>query len=447
MSPKEDINSFNQHLFAVRQSSDALYKSAGGYFQQHEQVVRHLDDLRSALQELQISEAELRQQNEQLVVTRQALEDERQRYLNLFEFAPDGYIVTDIQGTVQEANRSAARLLNIPQQHLLGKPLINFVPEDQQQSFRALLNQLPKINRIQEWDIQLCRHEKPPFDVALTVETMRDGREQAIAFHWLLRDVTNRKRAEAQLRLTQLQNLELKELDRLKSQFISTLSHELRTPLSAILGFSQLLLRRFQRQQDRQITDMLERVFRNGKQLLALIEDLLNYSQLHGNNLELRTEPIDLIQLVCITVDGMRSLADQKGLSLQVHIPPNEILIDNDPYRLDQVLSNLLSNAIKFTAVGCISIHLWELPEGRVAITVSDTGIGINPVDQHRIFKPFWQVNQGTTREFGGTGLGLAISKTIVEQMQGSISVESQPGEGTTFRVELPRSLEPAQWK
>jgi PAS domain S-box-containing protein len=441
MSPKEEKDTFTQYISTVRQHSDALYQSAGCDWQQREQVVRHLDDLRSALEELQVAEEELRQQNEELIATRQALENERQRYLNLFEFAPDGYIVTDIYGTVQEANRSAARLLNIAQCHLPGKPLVSFVPELQRRSFRTLLHQLPKINRIHEWEIQLCRRENSPFDVALTVETMRDGQEKAIAFHWVVRDITERKRAEAQLRLTQLQNLELKELDRLKSQFISTVSHELRTPLSAILGFSQLLLQRFQRQQDVQIASMLERVFKNGKHLLALIEDLLNYSQLHTTHVELQVEPIDLTQLVCVTVDEMRSLADQKGLSLQVHIPSNEILIYNDRHRLRQVLANLLSNAIKFTAVGCISIRLLALPERRVAITVSDTGIGIDPTYQHRIFKPFWQINQSTTREHGGTGLGLAISKAIVDQMQGSISVESQPDEGATFRVELPRSL------
>lgn len=441
MTPKEENKLFTQCISTVRRHSDALYESAGDRCQL-EQVTRHLDNLRSALEELQLAEEELRQQNEELIATRQALETERQRYLNLFEFAPDGYIVTDTYGTVQEANRSAARLLNIAQHHLIGKPLVSFVPEEQRRSFRALLHQLPKINRIQEWEIQLYRREKTAFDVALTVETMRDQQENAIAFHWLLRDVTERKRAEAQLRLTQLQNLELKELDRLKSQFIATLSHELRTPLAAILGFSQLLLQRFQRHQDVQVTSMLERVFKNGKHLLALIEDLLNYSQLHTSHVELQAEPIDLVQLVCRTVDEMRSLAEQKGLSLQVHIPPSNILIYNDLHRLQQILANLLSNAIKFTAVGCISIHLWELPEGRVVITVSDTGIGIDPTDQHRIFKPFWQVNQSTTREFGGTGLGLAISKAIVDQMQGGLSVESQPNKGSTFRVELPRSLD-----
>lgn len=443
MIHKEDIGDFfTQHISTVRCHSDALYRSAEGGWQQPEQLVRRLDDLRSALEELQVAEAELLRQNEELVSTRQVLEDERQRYLNFFEFAPDGYIVTDIYGTVQEANRSAARLLNIAQHHLLGKPLVSFVPEEQRRSFRALLHQLPQINRIQEWEIQLHRQEKPAFDVTLTVETMRDHQEKAIAFHWLLRDITERKRAEAQLRLTQLQNLELKELDRLKIQFVSTLSHELRTPLSAILGFSQLLLQRFQRQQDGQITSMLERVFKNGKQLLALIEDLLNYSQLHTSHLELQVDAIDLTQLVCVVVDEMRPLADQKGLSLQVYIPPNEILIYNDPHRLRQVITNLVSNAIKFTAVGCISIHLWEFPEGRIGITVSDTGIGIDPIYQHRIFKPLWQINQSTTREFGGTGLGLAISKAIIDQMQGSISVESRPDEGSTFRVELPRSLD-----
>ncbi|MGI0486278.1 ATP-binding protein [Pantanalinema rosaneae CENA516] len=439
---EEDV--FKKRIKAVENQTSELYQTVREIpWKQPQIVITCLEELQVALEELRIAEEELRQQNEKLQVTQQLADIERQRYQELFEFAPDGYLVTDCSGNIQEANRVAAALLNIQQRHLLRKPIVSFVAEEQRRSFRQSLNQLPIIHRVQDWEVQLCGRESKPFTAALTVETVWNHHQQAIALRWLVRDISARKHTEECLRQVQLQNLELQEADRLKNQFLAMISHELRTPMNAILGFSEVLLRRFHHQQDLQYAGMIERIFRNGKHLLTLIEDLLDVSKIQAEQLELRLEPFNLAELISSTVDDLRSLAEQKALILNLQLPEPEISVVNDRLRMQQVLINLLSNAIKFTEIGSIQIELLELPEGRLAITVSDTGIGIAPADQEQIFQKFWQVNQSTTRKHGGTGLGLAISKALVELMQGSISVESQLGQGTTFRIEIPRWVQP----
>ena len=438
----EDI--FIHQVEAVQQRADELYQMARETARYQPRLLNEcLEQLRIALEELYVAEEELRQQNEQLMAARQAAEVQRQRYQELFEFAPDGYLVTDSYGTIQEANRAASLLLNVNQQYLVGKPLASFVPEEHLRSFRTKLNQLPTLNRVQEWEVCLCGRESTPFDAAVTVETVRNREGQAIALRWLIRDVSARKRAEEQLYQLQLQNLELIEADRLKTQFMATISHELRTPMNAILGFSELLLRRFRSQHDPQLATMIERIFHNGKHLLKIIEEILDFTKIKACHLELKVEVFDLAPLVISTVEELRSLAEQKNLNLQVNLTESSIPVVNDSVRVRQVLINLLSNAIKFTHTGSVRLEVWELPDDRVAITVSDTGIGITAADQKHIFQEFWQVNQSVTRRYGGTGLGLSISHGLVQLMQGTISVESQTGKGSTFRIELPRRVAP----
>ncbi len=433
-----------QHIKAVHQWTEKLYQNTTEVRPLEPQLVLQcLEELSTALEELYIAEEEVRLQNEELIVARQAIEAERQRYRELFEFAPDGYLVTDIYGVIQEANRVASQLLNIEQRFLIGKPLINAVPEEHRRAFRAMLIQLHTVNRVEEWEISLSRRRVGLFDAALTVETVRDANKQAIALRWMLRDITSRKQAEAQLRQVQLENLQLIEADRLKSQFMATVSHELRTPMNAILGFSELLLRGFQRECNTQQINMIERILNNGKQLLMMIEEILDFSKLKANRLELRLDAFDLAELATTTTEELRSLAEQKAIDLQVHLAKSNIPVINDRMRLRQVLVNLISNAIKFTETGSVTLEIWELPEGRLAIIVSDTGIGIDLADQSRIFQEFWQVDQTSTRKNNGTGLGLAIANALVQLMQGSISVESQLEAGSTFRVELPRRILP----
>ncbi|MEP0869981.1 PAS domain S-box protein [Trichocoleus desertorum AS-A10] len=248
---------------------------------------------------------------------------------------------------------------------------------------------------------------------------------------------------ERQRQQIQLQNLQLLEAAQLKSQFLATMSHELRTPMNAIIGFSQLLLRQHQERLSAPQQDMVERILNNGKNLLALINDILDLSKIEVGRLELKLEEINLEHLVKATTEELRSLAEQKNLDLSVSTNLLNPGIINDSMRLRQVLVNLLSNAIKFTESGSVKVMAWEVSANCVAIAVQDTGIGIAESDLQHIFEEFRQVDQTTTRKHGGTGLGLAITDWLVQMMNGSITVESVVGQGSIFRVELPRQVSP----
>jgi signal transduction histidine kinase len=234
------------------------------------------------------------------------------------------------------------------------------------------------------------------------------------------------------------QNLQLIEAARLKSQFIATMSHELRTPMNAVIGFAQVLLRQRTAELSATQIDMVQRILNNGKNLLSLINDILDLSKIEAGRLELKLEQINLAQLVLTTIAELQPLAEQKRLSLKVNAQLHDPIIVNDRTCLRQVLVNLLSNAIKFTETGSVEVTINE-SSMQVALQVKDTGIGITESDRTHIFEEFRQADQTTTRKHSGTGLGLAITKSLVHIMKGTITVESEVGQGSTFRVQLPR--------
>ena len=238
-----------------------------------------------------------------------------------------------------------------------------------------------------------------------------------------------------------MQNFKLLEASRLKSHFLATMSHELRTPMNAIIGFSQILLRPKFGQLSNQQADMVERILNNGKHLLMLLNEVLDFSKLEIGRLDLKAEIFDVSKVINLAVGEMRSLADAKKLSLLVQNDLQNPFIFNDPVRIRQILTNLLSNAIKFTESGEIWVEVKELPTNQVAIIVRDTGIGIASRDFKRIFEAFRQVNQTITRKYPGTGLGLAIVDSLVRMMGGKIFLESKLGIGSMFKIELPRQI------
>lgn len=267
-----------------------------------------------------------------------------------------------------------------------------------------------------------------------------EEREERLAIQ---NEILARQNRELELTRQQIerQNLELIEAARLKSQFLATMSHELRTPMNAVIGFAQVLLRQRSAPLYTSQVDMVQRILNNGKNLLALINDILDLSKIEAGRLELKLEEFDLSQLILTTVAELRTLAEQKQLPLKVHTDLENPIVVNDSVRLRQVLVNLLSNAIKFTETGSVDLKVTEPSPNHVVISVKDTGIGIAESEVNHIFEEFRQVDQTTTRKHGGTGLGLAITKSLVQMMKGKITVESKLGQGSTFSVEMPRQV------
>ncbi|MBW4481014.1 MAG: response regulator [Tildeniella torsiva UHER 1998/13D] len=248
---------------------------------------------------------------------------------------------------------------------------------------------------------------------------------------------------ERQRRYIEDQNLKLLEAYRVKSEFLATMSHELRTPLNAILGFSQILDSQSKGPLTTHQAEMIKRIFANGKNLLNLVNDILDLSKLEAQRLTLSLTQVNLHGLVRSTLSDLRSLADGKALTLESTLQLDDPIVENDEHRLRQVLTNLVSNAIKFTDRGQVHITLAEVAPDRISLTVADTGIGIVKEQLPHIFEAFRQVNQSIRRPHPGTGLGLAIVYSLVMIMDGTIAVSSEPGRGTTFVVTLPRRISP----
>ena len=246
---------------------------------------------------------------------------------------------------------------------------------------------------------------------------------------------------EQQKQQIKVQNLKLTEVLQLKSQFLATISHELRTPMNAIIGFSQLLLRPKCGTISKQQKDMVERILNNGKNLLMLVNEVLDYSKLQAGKLDLKPEVFDVAKLVKITVAQMRSLADAKKLPIKVDISLKNPILYHDSLRVREILNKLLSNAIKFTHSGSIQVKITENSGNIVELAVEDTGIGIADDKIPHIFEPFRQLDGGTNRKFEGTGLGLSTVQALVNMMNGEITVESELGKGASFRIKLPRQV------
>lgn len=253
--------------------------------------------------------------------------------------------------------------------------------------------------------------------------------------------VCQQQELEKQEQQIQLQNLKVLLGEQVKSEFLSTISHELRTPMNAIIGFAQILLRTKFGQLNHQQTDMVERILNNGKNLLILLNEVLDFSKLDSGKLELKPEIVDFSKIVKASVSEISSLAAAKNLSLLVEMNLENSLIFNDAGRVHQILINLLSNAVKFTEYGSIRLEVKEISTNELAITIEDTGIGISAEDSVHIFEPFRQIDQGINRKYSGSGLGLAIIDSLLKMMGGKIFLESQLGVGSIFKIELPRQI------
>jgi signal transduction histidine kinase len=243
---------------------------------------------------------------------------------------------------------------------------------------------------------------------------------------------------EANVQLSLARDEALKA-NKTKSAFLATMSHELRTPLNAIIGYSQMMSSGMAGDLNAKQSDYVERVLRNGKQLLTLINDILDLSKIEAGRVEILHQPFDTREWAAGLDAQVRGLAEQKGIGFKVEVAddlPPVLMGDSD--RLNQVAINLLSNAIKFTHEGHIALRVTVPTEEKWCISVEDTGIGIPSHLKEVIFEEFRQVDERPSREYGGTGLGLAIVRNLVVSMGGTITVDSDVGEGSLFTVTLP---------
>jgi signal transduction histidine kinase/CheY-like chemotaxis protein len=237
---------------------------------------------------------------------------------------------------------------------------------------------------------------------------------------------------------------QLAERSQHKSQFVASMSHELRTPLNAIIGLTEMMVKNAARFGTEKAQEPLQRVNRAGTHLLGLINQVLDLSKIEAGKLELNPRTVQLAPLINDVISTAGQLAEQNKNRLVVDAQENLGTLTVDPMRLRQILLNLLSNAFKFTKQGEVKLRVKRVVDGRnwIEIAVADTGIGMTPEQQAKLFEEFTQADSSTARQYGGTGLGLAITRKLARMMGGDVTVTSEPGKGSVFTVRLPASGE-----
>jgi PAS domain S-box-containing protein len=278
------------------------------------------------------------------------------------------------------------------------------------------------------------RKDGSPFWNQLSIAAVRDASGAVTHFVGVLTDVTARQQHEMELQIA----LEAAEAGiRAKNQFLAMMSHELRTPLQAILGYSHFLLHSPTGALTPEQREDVDAIQLSAGRMVTLIEQLLDLTRMEAGRLELDMEPVELMSVLDQVLQDVTPMIAEKGLGFSINLPQRLPLIHCDPIRLRQILLNLVGNAVKFTDTGAISVDV-SRTERDALITVRDTGIGIESEALPFIFEEFRQVDSSLTRRYGGAGLGLAISQRLAEQMNGAITVESTPGQGSSFTLRLP---------
>jgi len=367
--------------------------------------------------------------------------DSEARLRAVVETAADGIVTVDDAGRIASWNGAAARIFGYQADEVLAQPMtmLAAAPEAvrQDDALRRFLStgDFAALGHPREIEGRRKDGSHVPLEMAVSQVAIGGGR----TFTGIVRDITARKRDEAELRAAK----EAAETaTRAKSLFLANMSHEIRTPMNGVIGMTGLLLDTPLSAEQREFTDTIRT---SADALLTIINDILDFSKIESGRLDLDTHSFDLRECVEGALDLIAPRAAEKGLDLAYTIDPQAPSgLVGDVTRVRQVLVNLLSNAVKFTHHGEVTVHVTgrgvEQGAGdavEIEFAVSDTGIGIPPERMHRLFQSFSQVDASTTRHYGGTGLGLAISKRLAEIMGGRMWVTSEAGRGSCFRFTI----------
>ena len=357
------------------------------------------------------------------------------RFRELVEHASDAIFVHDLDGNFVDVNYQACESLGYSREDLLSMKVDEVEVNSAPGGVGGIWRQLEEGGAVTV-DGSHRRKDGSTFPVEVRVGLLTyDARPMIVA---MARDVTARKMAETQL-------YEAKEAaedaSRTKSIFLTNTSHELRTPLNAVIGYSELLEEETRANGHDEYAADLSRIKSAGHHLLDIITGILDLSKVEAGKMEVDLVPVDLAELLAGIGAAVEPLARRNGNNFAIECDPSFGEILSDPVKLRQILLNLLSNAAKFTRDGEIALKAkLEIADERrwVILEVGDTGIGIAAEKFDKLFEAFTQGDSSTTRRFGGTGLGLAISRRYCELLNGTIEVESRPGQGSVFTVRLP---------
>jgi PAS domain S-box-containing protein len=366
----------------------------------------------------------------------------------------DAIVSKNLDGIVQSWNPAAERLFGYRAAEMIGQSITKIVPSDRLDEETYVLGRIRRGLSVDHFETIRQTKDGRLIDISLTVSPIRDHSGRIVGASKIARDIREHKRLLDERRIAAAneeaarrevlegQNRRIREAARLKSEFVANMSHELRTPLNSILGFAELIAdARFGPLPGR-YQEFANVLHSSAQHLLQLINDILDLAKVDSGKIDLQPEPVDLAQVVAEATAIIGGLASRRKIEFTVDVDPALDIVHLDPMRLKQVLYNYLSNAIKFTEPeGRVALRVRPEQGERFRIEVEDTGIGIKPEDEHRLFIEFQQLDAGTAKKFGGSGLGLALTKRLVEAQGGTVGVKSVFGSGSTFFATLPRRV------
>ncbi len=372
-------------------------------------------------------------------VTDQRLADEARAHLAaIVESSDDAILSETLDGTVLTWNAGATALYGFDESEMVGQPVARLIPPGAQEEAVETLGRVARGDSVRNLETVRFREDGSTVPVSLSASPVRSG-NSVIAASVIAHDITERKRLEAQVRAALEQ---AQAASRLKSRFIASTTHEIMTPITVVRGIHELLL---ETDLDGMQHLLVDKVRAAGAKLETVMRDMLDFSALAEARIALEIGDFAVGPLVAEVGDSVADAAATKGLELicgcDTDVPA---VIRGDRERLLQVLSILASNAVKFTDRGRVSIDARRSQDGDtlgLRLTVTDTGVGIAAADQRRVFQPYWQVDMSDTRRHGGTGIGLALVAELVDAMGGTFGVQSRPGAGSIFWVEIPSGL------
>jgi PAS domain S-box-containing protein len=383
------------------------------------------------------AERHARVERERLIEQVQA---EHNRLITVVEQSPLAISIVEApSGERIIANRAAEEVLGVPMTQSLSGTVsaLKAFKEDGSPLTEGewpLARSITSGNVVMDAIIEIERPSGERRRICVNSAPVRDPQgkvDAAVAIFW---DVTEQHKADQELRMARQ---EAESANRAKSEFLAVMSHELRTPLSAIIGYEELLFDGITGPVNEGQRTQLARIKASATHLLSLIDEVLTLSRVEAGREVARPERVPVFSALHEASIIVEPLALDKKLALRVLPVPRDLEVWADPVKLRQILLNLLTNAIKFTDAGSVELESRRLDDC-VEILVRDTGIGIAPANQDRIFDAFWQVEQKSTRKVGGAGLGLSVSRRLARLMSGDLTVQSKLGEGSTFTLRLP---------